>query len=198
MSVRKDHIRKLCIIGALSAVAFVLMLLEVALPFLPAFLKLDFSEIPALLAAFALGPFEGAAVCLVKNLLHLLVTSTAGVGELSNFLLGCCFVLPAGIVYRYKKTRAGALLSSLVGVLFMAAMCVPINYCLTYPIYYRILVPKEVILGMCQTILPSVKSVLASILIFNVPLTLAKGLLDVAVVFLIYKKISPLLKRTWR
>ena len=195
MSVRSNqHIWKLCMIGALSAAAFVLMLLEFPLPILPAFLKVDFSETPALLAAFALGPWEGAAVCLVKNLIHLCMTSTGGVGELSNFLLGCCFVLPAGYIYRYKKTRAGALLSSVCGAVCMAGLCLPINYFLTYPIYYRILVPKEGILGMCQSILPSVRTVFASILIFNLPLTLFKGLVDVAVVFLIYKKISPILK----
>jgi len=190
----KQQTWRLCMVGVLSAAAFLFMLLELPLPFLPPFLKLDFSEIPALLAAFALGPLEGVAVCLVKNLLHLFVSQTSGVGELSNFLLGVCFVLPAGMIYRFKKTKAGAFFSSLIGCMSMAVLSLPLNYFLIYPIYYRLLAPESVILDLCRTILPSIESIFTSLLVFNLPLTFGKGLIDVTAVILVYKKLSPILK----
>ena len=76
---------------------------------------MDFSELPALLAAFSLGPVSGVTVCLVKNLVNVFFTTTNGVGELCNFLLGACFVLPAGLIYRRVKSRKGAFLAALVG-----------------------------------------------------------------------------------
>ncbi len=198
MSVRKNKkIWTLCMVGALSALAFVLMFVEFSLPFLPPFLKVDFSELPALLAAFALGPVPGVTVCLVKNLLHLAITQTAGIGELSNFLLGCCFVLPAGLLYRRMKSRKGALLSALTGNAVMAVLCVPINLFITYPLYYRFMIPEAAILGMCQTILPQIPNIAVSLLVFNLPLTFGKGLIDVLVAFAVYKKLSPILKGTW-
>ena len=74
-------------------------------PLMPSFIKLDLSELPALIAAFSMGPLSGAAVCLVKNLVNVMFTTTGGVGELSNFLLGCFFVVPAGLIYKYHNGR---------------------------------------------------------------------------------------------
>lgn len=199
MSIRQNkRIWTLCMAGALSALAFVLMFLELSLPFLPPFLKLDFSELPALLASFALGPVWGVVVCLCKNLLHLTVTQTGGIGELSNFLLGCCFVLPAGLLYKKHRSRGGALFASFMGNLSMAALCIPINLWVIYPLYYRLMIPEAAILGMCQTILPSIPNVAVSILVFNLPLTFGKGLIDLLITFVLYKKVSPILKGTWR
>ena len=108
---QKTH--KLAVTAMLAAAATVLMALDFPIPFLiPPFVKMDFSELPALLAAFSIGPLSGAAVCLVKNLINLAMSSTNGVGELCNFLLGVCFVIPAGLIYQYKKTRMGALLGA--------------------------------------------------------------------------------------
>ena len=181
----------------LGAIGFVLMYIEISVPIMPAFIKLDFSELPALIAAFAYGPLYGAAVCLVKNALHLFVTNTAGVGELANFLMGLFFVIPAGIVYAKIKNRKGALIASVVGSFVMAVACFFINLFITYPIYYKILIPKNVILSLYQAILPSVDSIELSLLIFNVPFTFAKGILVSIICFLIYKKISPVLKKAF-
>ena len=94
------RIRKLTGTAMLSAIAYILMFLEFPIPFLiPPFIKMDFSELPALLAAFAYGPLWGVAVCLIKNLIHLLNTQTGGVGELSNFLLGAAFVFSASALF---------------------------------------------------------------------------------------------------
>ena len=147
-STKRTH--KIAVTAMLSAVATILMALDFPIPFLiPTFVKMDFSELPALLAAFSLGPVSGAVVCLVKNLVNLTMSSTNGVGELCNFLLGICFVIPAGLIYRYKKTRAGALIGALVGAVVMALCSVPVNYFISYP-FYTVFMPLDVIIGMYQ------------------------------------------------
>ena len=188
----KTH--KLVVTAMLSAVAAVLMFLEFSVPIMPSFIKLDISELPALLASFSLGPVYGTAVCLVKNLVSLSHTETGGVGELCNFLMGATFVIPAGLLYQKMKSRKGALLGSLIGALVMAAVSVPLNYFVTYPIY-SLFMPMEGIVGMYQLILPFVDNLLQCLLIFNMPFTFAKGMLDVLLAFLIYKPLSPLLHK---
>jgi riboflavin transporter FmnP len=171
-------------------------LLEFGIPIMPSFIKFDFSELPALIASFAFGPIYGVVVCFLKNALHLLVTSTAGVGELANFLMGIFFVVPAGLLYRFKKSRMSALIGSLIGAVVMGVACVLINYFLIYPIYYQIMIPEPVILSAYQAILPGVDSIWKSLLIFNLPFTAVKGLVVSLICFLIYKKLSPILKKT--
>ena len=190
---RRLHVRELAVTAMLSAVAFVLMFLDFPIPFLiPNFVKMDFSELPALLAAFSLGPVYGVAVCLVKNLIHLTITSTVGAGELCNFLLGACFVFPAGLIYQRIKSRKGALLGALVGAVVMAVLSVPLNYYITYPIYTQFM-PVEQILNLYQMIRPSVNGLLECLIVFNAPFTLVKGLLTAALCFLVYKPLSGLL-----
>jgi riboflavin transporter FmnP len=162
---------------------------------MPSFIKMDFSEMPALIAAFSIGPWSGVAVCLIKNLINLPMTTTGCVGELANFLLGAAFVLPAGYVYHVHRTKKAALWSSCAGAGIMAIIGLPINYYLTYPIYAKIL-PIDAIVGMYQAIIPSVDGLFMCLLVFNLPFTLLKGLLDTAITFLIYKRISPLIKGT--
>ena len=187
--------RKIAVTAMLSAAATVLMALDFPIPFLiPPFVKMDFSELPALLAAFSLGPVWGAAVCLVKNLINLTMSSTNGVGELCNFLLGVCFVIPAGVIYRHWKTRWGALAAALAGAVLMAVCSAPINYFISYP-FYTTFMPIDTIIGMYQELIPSVDGLLACLIVFNAPFTLLKALLDTLLAFLIYKPLSPLLHR---
>ena len=101
-------VRYLTVTAMLSAIAFVLMFLDFSVPVMPNFIRMDLSELPALIGAFAMGPACGVWVCLVKNMLHLFMTSTGGVGELSNFVLGAAFVLPAGLIYKHKKNKKSA------------------------------------------------------------------------------------------
>lgn len=112
----------------LSAVAAVLQFVEFSIPLIPSFVKLDISDLPALLGTFSLGPVYGVVIQLVKNLLHLPFGSSAGVGELSNFILGAVFVLCAGLVYRKHKSRKGALIGAMLGAVLMAVVSVPSNY----------------------------------------------------------------------
>lgn len=192
---KKSNIRTIAVTGVLTAVAFVLMLLDFQVPLMPEFIKMDFSDLPELLAAFSLGPWSGVAVCFLKNLLHLIMTKTAGIGEISNFLLGCAFVLPAGLIYRYHKNFRGAVWGSLAGAVIMALIGVLTNYFIVYPLYAKVLgLPIPAILGAYQLILPSVQNLWQALLIFNLPFTLIKGLVNVGITFLIYKKLSPILK----
>ncbi len=183
----------LAVTAMLSAVAFGLMFLDFPIPFLiPSFVQMDISEVPALLASFSLGPAFGVAVCLIKNLLHLLITSTGGAGELCNFLLGACFVFPAGLIYRLHKSRKGALVGALVGAVIMGLLSIPLNYFISYPIYTNFM-PIDAILAMYQEIRPGVNGLLECLVIFNAPFTLLKGLLATLICFLIYKPLSPIL-----
>lgn len=188
------NVRKMTITAMLSAIGFILMFLELSVPIMPPFLKLDFSELPALIGAFSMGPVSGVVICLIKNVLHLFVGSTSGVGELSNFLLGVCFVLPAGLVYKKWKNKKAAVIGALAGDLLMAVVCIFSNYFIVYPVYYRLAVPEETILAMYQAILPGMKNILQSIIVFNAPFTFVKGLFSVIITLLIYKPLSPIIK----
>ncbi len=188
-------VRKLTTTAVMAAIATILMYVEFPIPIMPAFVKLDFSELPALLTSFALGPWYGAAVCLLKNLIHLPVTSSSGVGELANFLIGIFFVIPAGLIYQKLKSRKGALIGSLTGAVIMALASFPINYFIVYPFYTNFM-PMEGIIGAYQAILPSIKGLADALLIFNVPFTFVKGILDVLITFVIYKRLSPVIKGT--
>ena len=185
--------RKIAVTAMLSAAATVLMALDFPIPFLiPPFVKMDFSELPALLASFALGPLYGVGVCLVKNLLHLLITTTGGTGELCNFLLGASFVLPAGLIYRRCKSRKGALISVIVGAITMALLSIPFNYFISYPVYSKFM-PIDAILEMYRSIRPEVNGLLECLVVFNAPFTLLKGALTALLCFLVYKPLSPIL-----
>lgn len=192
---KKVDVHYMAVTAMLSAVAFVLMFLEVPLPrLIPEFIKLDVSELPALVGAFSMGPACGVLVCLIKNLLHLFITQTGGVGELANFLLGVMFVLPAGIIYKKKKCRKNALIGSFVGAAIMAVFSVASNYFFVYPVYYA-LIPEEMVLAMYRSINPAMENILDCLIWFNMPFTFVKGLVVTGITFLIYKHISPILKQ---
>ena len=176
-----------------AAISTVLMFLDFGVPFMPSFLKLDFSEVPALIAAFSLGPVSGVLVCLIKNLINMASSSTGCVGELSNFLLGCMFVVPAGIIYKYKRNRVGALLGALAGAVIMGLGSVLTNKFIVYPVYYNFM-PENVILGMYRELYPKVEDIWDCLLIFNMPFTIMKGLCCALITFAIYKPISIAMK----
>lgn len=181
--------------AVLSALSCVLMMLEFSVPLVPTFLKMDLSDLPALIASFAYGPLAGVVVALIKNLVHLPMTSTGGAGELANFLLCACFVVPAGVIYHLVDGKKGALIGSFSGTLLMAAVSLPVNYYITYPVYAKLFFGNnmEVILGMYRDINPAVTGLWSALLMFNLPFNIVKGLLSVGITFIVYKKISPIL-----
>lgn len=186
-------IRNITVTALMSAAATVLMFVSFGLPILPSYLKVDFSELPALLTSFALGPVYGVIVCLVKNLFNVAATTTGGVGELCNFLLGALFVAPAGIIYRRHRTRSTALIGTLVGVLTMTVCSFFVNNFLVYPAYLLIM-PEQAIVDMYSALVPWADEIWKGIVVFNMPLTFFKGLADAALTFIFYKHLSPLLK----
>lgn len=192
---RRDRVRRLTATAILAAVSSVLMFFSFNVPLMPGFIKLDFSELPALLAAYTIGPISGVAVCLVKNLVNLFFTTTGGVGELSNFLLGATFTLVAGALYHHSgkpHTRPYAVLWGVCGAVAMGGISMLTNYFITYPIYMNFMA-EEVILGAYQTFLPWVDNLWTALAIFNLPFTCIKGLLSVLICFLIYKPLTPIL-----
>ena len=199
---RKTH--HLAVAAMLTAVAFILQFIEFSIPLMPAFVKLDISDLPALLGTFSLGPLYGVAIELVKNIIHLPFGTSAGVGELANFLLGAAFVLAAGLFYKRHKSRKTALIGSIVGAIVMALISLPLNYYLVYPAYVTVYgFPMHAIIDAYKDILgyypalpgPNSDVLFSCLVIFNIPFTFFKGMLDVLICFLIYKPLSPLLHK---
>ncbi len=171
---------------------------EISLPFIiPSFVKLDFSDLPALLTAFTAGPVWGGLVCVVKNVIHLAYGATGGIGELANALMGVVFVLLAGIIYHYRHTKTGAFLGGVSGALAGAVVSFPVNMFITYPFYIGLYFGGNIepMLDMYNTIFGTAFGLVEVLLIFNLPFTFAKYTLCVLIALLIYKPLSPLFKK---
>ena len=195
---QKSLTTKLAVTGMLTALAIVLQYIEFPVPMLvPPFLKMDFSDLPELIAAFVIGPVWGVAVCFLKNLIHIPFGSTGGVGELSNFLLGAVFALTAGLIYQRNKTKKTALLACGLGSLAMAVFSFPINYFIVYPVYSNLWFGGNMglIVDMYKLILPFSDTLEKCLVIFNVPFTLVKAIIVSVITMLIYKPLSRLVTR---
>ena len=177
--------------GLLAAMAVILYYIEIPVV---AFYKLDLSTMPAILAGFAMGPVQGAAVVIVKNLVHMLCTSTACVGEMADILMSCAFVIPASLLYRRNKTRKGALRAMLAGGAAMTVAGVLVNYFILIPAYQVLMnLPLEVIIGMGQKVLSFVDSTLKLVIFITAPFNLLKAAVLSGTTYLLYKRVSPLL-----
>ncbi len=180
--------KKLTIIAMLAAVASVLMFLQFSVPMMPSFIKMDFSELPAAVAACLMGPGAGAAVCFFKNLLHaLFFSTTGGVGELSDFLLGCLFVIPIGIICKKIEGVKGAAIGAAAGAVTMALVSVFTNYFIVYPVYTAFM-PMEAILNMYQAINKNADTLLKALIMFNMPFTFLKGVCSSLILLILGKK----------
>ena len=184
--------RKLVVTAMLSAIAAVLMIIEFPLPFIaPPFYKLDFSELPVLIGAFSLGPVAGVTIEAIKVVVNFLLngSTTGGVGEIANFVIGCSFVLPASLIYRHKKTKANAILSMVIGTVCMAVLGVFINAYVMIPIYSNFM-PIEQIIQMGKDIVPFIKDTLTFCIFCVAPFNLIKGVLISTITAFIYKPLS--------
>ena len=192
----RSRIRYLAEVGMLSAAATVIMAFEIPLPFLaPPFYQLDFSEVPALIGGFALGPVAGILIELVKVLLHMMIKgrATAGVGDLANFLIGCSFLVPASLIYRMHKTRRVAIAGMAVGTVSMAIIGCVLNAFVLLPAY-TVIMPMETILEAGKAVNANIDSVFTFVLIAVAPFNLVKGVVVSLVTLVLYKYISRLLK----
>lgn len=191
------RLRMMTTTAMLGAFAGVLMLLEFPLPFIaPDFYKLDLSEIPALFGAFAFGPIQGIVIELIKIGIHLIIkgTSTGGVGELANFTIGCALIVPAGIIYKIKKTKKAAVIGMAVSTLFMAVIGVFMNAYVMIPLYSQFL-PVEAIVAMGKDIFPIISDTFTFCLFCVLPFNLIKGILVSIVVAVIYKPLAQIIHR---
>ena len=189
--------RKVAMIGMFSAIAAVLMIFEVPVPFAPSFYKIDLSELPVLVAAFAFGPVAGVLVEFVKIILNLFMdsTTTAFVGELANFAVGCSFVLPASVVYLFKKSKKQAILGCVVGTLMMTVFGTAFNAVYLLPKFAELYgMPLDAIIGMGSAINPAITDVTSFVIMAVAPLNILKGSVVSLLTILIYKKLSIMIK----
>lgn len=192
---------KVAVIGIFSAVSAFLMLIEIPVPFAPPFYKIDLSELPILIISFAYGPVAGVMTEWIKILLKLVLksTSTAFVGELANFLVGCSLVLPAGVIYLEKKTRRMAVAACLVGILCMTVFGSALNAVYLLPKFAELYgVPLEALIELGSGINPAITGVETMALFAVAPLNLLKGSLVSLLTALLYKRLSPVLKSCGR
>ncbi len=196
MKSKKVNVRALTVTAIMGALSTVLMMIEFSIPIMPAFIKLDFSELPALITGFAYGPLWGIAVCFIKNFIHVFVSSTGAIGEISNFVLGAVFVGVAALIYKKNKNKKWALLSCVIASAVMSVFSVFSNYFIVYPLYIKVLgMTEEMILGMYQAILPSVGNLFEAIAIFNLPFNFVKMMIVSVMCFALYKRLSPIMKK---
>lgn len=195
--------RKMAMIGMFSAIATVLMILELPVPFAPPFYKIDLSELPALIGGFAFGPVSGVMIEFCKILLKLITkgTSTALVGEMANFVVGCSFILPASFLYWLKKSKKSAIFSSMIGTLCMTLVGSWLNGLYLLPTFAKMfgmpLLPDgsgTSIVELGTQVNANITDVTTLVLFAVVPLNLIKGGVVSLITILIYKKLSPILK----
>ena len=198
MSLKRTSTKVIAKVGVLAAVATLLMLLDFPLWFAPSFYKLDFSEVPVLLGAFALGPAAGAMIELVKILLNFVLngTDTGGIGEIGNLLIGLSFIVPAGYIYKKHKSFKSAILGMVVGTISLALVGAFFNYFLLLPVYSKIYgAPIQAFIDMAKALNPAITDLKTFIMYAVVPFNILKGIVTSAMVMLIYKKLSPILHR---
>ncbi|OFK84307.1 ECF transporter S component [Peptoniphilus sp. HMSC062D09] len=183
-------------VAMLSVIGFVLMYFQLPLTFVaPPFMKLDISDLPVLMGAFTMGPVYGIIIAGLKNLMHIIFkgTMTAGVGELSNFIISSTFALVSSYIYRKHRTYKGAVLSMTVGVVAMTILAMASNYFVVFPLYGKVM-PMEAIIAMGSAITPKITGLFTMMIYSVLPFNLIKGFTTSAVMMLVYKKISPLFK----
>ena len=184
-------------IGMLAAISVVLMLFEIPLPFAPSFYEIDFSEVPVLIGCFTMGPIAGVVIEFLKIILNLAIngTVTAGVGEIANFLIGCALVVPAAVIYKVKRTRKGAIIGMTAGTVFMTAAGCFLNAFILLPAYAKAFgMPIDALVGMGTAVNGRITGLTTFVVFAVAPFNLLKGALASVIVFLIYKKVSPIFR----
>lgn len=181
-------------VGILAALAYVLMFVQMPIPIAPPFMKLDLADVPALIGGFAMGPWYGVLIQLIKNLLNLSKTMTYGVGELSNFIVGSTYVLVSAYIYKNKKTKKTSIIALAFGVLAMTALATLSNAFIVFPVYGKVMhMDLEAFAGMVGG--NGLVNNYFTLMIFSIaPFNIIKGTVEAIVTELIYKRISPIIK----
>lgn len=190
--------RYVAFVAMFGAIAAVLMLFEIPLFFAPSFYELDLSEIPVLMCSFYLGPVAGVVCELLKIVIKLLLkgTSTAFVGDFANFVVGCTFVLPASIIYHFKKSKKSAIIGMSAGTAVMTVFGSLFNAVYLLPKFATIFgMPLEAIIGMGTQVNSAINSVSTLVLFAVVPFNLLKGVVVSVATFFLYKRLEPIFFR---
>lgn len=190
--------KKIAIIAIMAAIAAILMVLDFPVSFLaPSFYKMDISDLPCLIGSFSLGPLAGVLIELIKILIKLMIkpTSTAFVGELSNFLCGVSLCVPASFIYEKRRDKSGAVSGLIIGVVTMVIISSILNYSFIIPSYVKLYgMPLEAIIKAGSQIFEIVKDKFSFVLICVTPFNLLKGIIVSVLTFILYKRISNLIK----
>lgn len=185
-------------IGLLTSVAFVLMMLDFAVPIFPAFLKLDISDVPAIIGTFAMGPVAGILIELNKNILNALTRTTSmGIGEVANFIVGIAYIIPLGIIYNKIKSKKGVILGAIIGTLSMTIVACLFNYFILIPAYSTIVFnqPISVFVDMANVVNNSVTNFVTLILFAIAPFNLIKGIIISIIGYWLYKVLKPIIHK---
>ena len=197
-------VKTIAITGIMAALSTILRFLEFPLLFIaPDFLKFDFSDLPALITAFAAGPLYGVIVEAIKNMIMLPLSKTVYVGELANFIMGSIFVFSAGIIYKLKPTKKSALIGMASGTAIMTAAAAFLNYFFLIPFFADLFIPApisskeklDIIIGLFNAVFPFIKDLTGAVLFSIVPFNIVKGSVISVVTFFVYKRISAVFKK---
>lgn len=188
-----QNVRMLTMNAVLSAIAFVLAFFEFPVPLSPSFARMDLSDLPALIGALAYGPVSGVLIELVKNALQLLTSSTGGIGELANFIMGSSFVVAAGLIYKHHKTEKTAILACLIASVIMGVVATVVNYFILLPVFEAFM-PLDQLIASFGEFMPFIKTKLDVVLFNAFPFNLLKGIGISIVTMLLYKRLTPILK----
>ena len=186
-------VRTISMTAMLSAVAYLLAFVEFPVPLSPSFARMDLSDLPALIGAFAFGPFSGLLIELVKNALQLMTTSTGGIGEIANFLMGASYVVTAGVIYKHHKTKKTALLACIAASFVMGSAAALANYFILLPLFESFM-PLDQLITSFAEFLPFIRTKLDVVLFNAFPFNLLKGLVIGGFTMLTYKRLTPILK----
>ena len=187
------NVRILTMTAVLSAIAFVLAFFEFPVPLSPTFARMDLSDLPALIGAFAYGPVSGILIEFVKNALQLLTSSTGGIGELANFIMGSSFVVTAGLIYKFHKTKKTAMLACLIASIIMGVGAAIVNYFILLPVF-EVFMPLDQLIASFGEFIPFIKTKLDVVLFNAFPFNLLKGIGISIVTMPLYKRLTPTLK----
>ena len=185
--------RTITITALLASISYILAFFEFPVPLSPSFARMDLSDIPALIGAFALGPATGVIIELIKNVLQLLSTSTAGIGELANFFIGASYVWIAGFIYKYKRTKKGAISAYIISSIVMGVVAMIVNYFILLPLFETFM-PLDQLIASFSEFLPFIQTKLDVVLYNVLPFNVIKGLVVGLVTMVVYKKLAPVLK----
>ena len=185
--------RTITITALLASISYILAFIEFPVPLSPSFARMDLSDIPALIGAFVFGQATGVIIELIKNVLQLLSTSTAGIGELANFLIGASYVWIAGFIYKYKRTKKGAISAYIISSIVMGVVAMIVNYFILLPLFETFM-PLDQLIASFSEFLPFIQTKLDVVLYNVLPFNVIKGLVVGLVTMVVYKKLTPVLK----